>query len=403
MKLALVIPGFQADERDWCIPAFTNLARELAKSADLHVFALRYPHKKGSYGVGAVTVHALGGGSLWGRVRAPAISLLTLWKQAQSAIEVEHRRAPFDALIGIWATESGWLASRMAQRLGALSIVHLAGGELVWLPKIRYGNQGLGLPRLLVSGALKRATLVTVPSAPMERLLFSKPMVRPARVRRWAPGVDTEMFSYRLPDNIDRRRPFTFLTIGSLIPVKNHRGLLLALAEAKRRAPTTRFCLHIAGSGPLRGPLERLAASLGLQGYVIFVGEVPHEQLPDVIAASDCFLLGSYHEAQCMALLEAMACGRPWIAPPVGAAVDCARVPRGDTQSGILVRDQSTSAMARSLLSMMDMRPAAIAQMGFAARRRVESDYELRMQTRKLLDIAGGLTQSGTIDTIPEG
>src|SRR5437762_12370432 len=138
MKLALVTPGFQADERDWCIPAFTNLAHELAKSVELHVFALRYPAKKRDYKIGQVHVHAIGGGAFAGQ-RIVGASLLKLWRDALSAIEKEHARNSFSAIIGVWATESGWLAPVAAMRLGVPSLVHLAGGELNWPHDIKYG------------------------------------------------------------------------------------------------------------------------------------------------------------------------------------------------------------------------------------------------------------------------
>src|SRR5438477_7499405 len=197
MKLAVVIPGFQAHERDWCIPAFTTLARELAKTLDVHVFTLRYPPVRANYRVGAVRVHAIGGGSFAAGLRVPALSLLRLWTQAFAALEAEHQRGHFDAILGVWATESGWLAAHAARRLGVPSIVHLAGGELVWLPRIRYGNQGFGLAKLLVSGALRHANMLTAPSRPIERKLLAVGKVDPAKVRCFALGVDTGMFAYR--------------------------------------------------------------------------------------------------------------------------------------------------------------------------------------------------------------
>src|SRR4051812_38340641 len=110
MRLAIVIPGFQAGPDDWCIPAFTNLASELAKSVDVEVFALRYPHARRTYRVGKVTVHSLGAGSLRGR-RVFGLSLLKLWRDAFRQISKIHATRPFDVVLGIWATESGWLAT----------------------------------------------------------------------------------------------------------------------------------------------------------------------------------------------------------------------------------------------------------------------------------------------------
>ena len=76
MNLALLIPGFQAHDHDWCIPAFTNLAHEVAKTTELHVFALRYPGIKRSYTIGRVQVHAIGGGA-FGPPRAMAAAIAT--------------------------------------------------------------------------------------------------------------------------------------------------------------------------------------------------------------------------------------------------------------------------------------------------------------------------------------
>jgi hypothetical protein len=140
MKLAVVIPGFQANERDWCIPAFTNLAQELARSVELHVFTLRYPPRRDLYRIGRVKVHSIGGGAFLDH-RLVGASLLKLWRDTLLDIGTEHRRGPFSAILGIWATESGWLATRAGRLFGVPTIVHLAGGELTWLPQIKYGNQ----------------------------------------------------------------------------------------------------------------------------------------------------------------------------------------------------------------------------------------------------------------------
>ena len=148
--------------------------------------------------------------------------------------------------------------------------------------------------------------------------------------------------------------------------------------------------------------LRRLAGQLQLEGYVDFAGEVCHERLPSIIGDADCFVLSSYHEAQCMAALEAMARGLPWIAPSVGALADCAQALPSEPPSGILVRGWSSGALADAMLDMMERPEGDRADMGIAARRRVEKDYELRAQTRMLVRLVAELTQRGTIDTISE-
>jgi glycosyltransferase involved in cell wall biosynthesis len=103
-----------------------------------------------------------------------------------------------------------------------------------------------------------------------------------------------------------------------------------------------------------------------------------------------------------MAALEAMACGLPWIAPPVGALADCAQALPGEPPSGILVRGWSAGAFADAMLTMMGVADGDRMVMGLAARRRIERDYELRTQARRLAGLVAELTLQGTIVTISE-
>lgn len=390
MKLAIVIPGFQADERDWCIPAFTNLARELSRYVGVHVFTLRYPGERRRYRIGHVRVHAVGGGA-FGERRMVGLSLINLWRRAMTDIAAEHRRGPFTAILGIWATESGWLATRIARRLGVPSLVHLAGGETVRIPEIGYGNQGRGLARLLVRSCVRGADLLTVPSSPMrESLLRVAPGVI-QKVRFWPLGVDTQMYSPCDPDG-DERADFTFISVASLIPVKDHEWLLRAAAAVRRAEPGLPFRVEIAGAGPLMPRLQNLIVRLELQGYVDLVGEVRHDALPALYHNADCFVLTSRHEAQCMALLEAMSCGLPWIGPRVGALADCASGREGEPPSGIAIGERNVQTLAQAMGTMLRMDEARRITLRVAARRRAASTYDLGTQVRGLLRLVDELT-----------
>lgn len=386
MKLAIVIPGFQADERDWCIPAFTNLARELAATIELHVFTLRYPHVRRRYRIGDVRVHALGGGAFFG-TRLLGASLLKLWRDALSEIRREHHRKAFDAIIGIWATESGWLATRAARMLGVPSLVHLAGGELTWLPQIKYGNYHRGLARMLVAQAIRHADMLTVPSGPLERALSQLFPHSKRRMQRWALGVDTQMFSPETEAARAAGAPFTFITVGSLIPVKGHEWILKAMARLRGNVPEAEFRLQIIGGGPLLTRLQKLVAYYQLKGYVDFLGEASHDMLPQLYRSADCFVLGSWHEAQCMAALEAMACGLAWIGPPVGALADVYSASPVGNPSGVLVRERSVGALSEAMLAVIALSPDERRAWGMEARKIVERVYCLEKQTRRLLDL----------------
>lgn len=106
-----------------------------------------------------------------------------------------------------------------------------------------------------------------------------------------------------------------FLNAGSLYPVKGHNVLLRAFASM-RDAPESR--LRIAGDGPLKPELEKLAVQLGIAERVEFLGEINHGQMPDVYRHADVYVQASWHESQGMAVLEAAACGLPVVGTAVG-------------------------------------------------------------------------------------
>lgn len=394
MRLALVIPGFQSDENDWCIPAFTNLARELAAHVDLDVFALRYPQRSDDYHIGRVHVHAIGAGGIFG-MRPYGISLLKLWSDFARKFRAEHARAPFSAVIGVWATESGWLATRSAQELHIPSVVHLAGGEVIILPYIQYGNREQGMAGRLVTKTLNRAALLTVPSDPVMRALRRMPDVSPARIeahaRRWSLGVDTDMFTpSERPRNSER--PFTFVTVGSLVRVKGHKLLINAFGRLRRsHEHNFNARLRIVGDGPLRAAFVSLVKELHLEGYVTFDGDVPHQDLPRLYGDCDAFLLGSHYEAQCMAVLEAMSCGLPWVGPLVGCLPDVARADANETPTGLIYDSRKPALVAATMSAMMELSSDERQRWRHHARERVLRDYELRQQTNRLLTLVANL------------
>jgi glycosyltransferase involved in cell wall biosynthesis len=305
VKVALVLPGFSAHERDWCIPVLLDYVRALSRTDEVHVFTLRWPERRARYAVFGADVRALGGTARLG----PRV--VGLWARALSAIAAEHWRRPFDVVHAFWADEPGWVAALAAAWLGRPMLLSLAGGELVGLRDIGYGLQTLPGRRALVRWLMQRATLVTGGS---DYLLAQAreqlPPNRAPRLRRASLGVDLERFAP--PANGQEPARAIGLNVGALYPVKDQARLLCVAA----RVPG--LTLRIAGQGPLLAPLQALAAKLGLDGRAEFLGPVDHAALPGVYAAADVFVQTSRHEAQGMALLEAAACGVPAAGTPVG-------------------------------------------------------------------------------------
>jgi|DewCreStandDraft_5_1066085.scaffolds.fasta_scaffold00312_12 glycosyltransferase involved in cell wall biosynthesis len=378
MKVAWVVPGFSGDERDWCIPALLDLARVLAQRAELHIFSLRYPHRRAVYPIYGATVHSFGGGldSDWRALR--------LWGQALAAIRAEARRGRFAVFHAFWLQDAGTVATLAALLTRTPTILSLGGAEMARLPDIGYGELLHPRQAAIMRFSLRRAAWVTGGSRYI--LELTRPHLPPAaRAKlRLAPlGVDTTRFSpsphspfvpSSLPPSLGRGKKGEkqhgprLLHVGSLLPVKDQATLLRALRRVVDNAPGAR--LTIVGGGLLEGHLRRLCGELGLESQVTFVGAVPHDRLPDYYRDADLFVLSSRHEAQNMAVLEAAACGLPTVGTAVGVLPDLApeaawAVPVGDA-----------AAMAEAIMALWRDPPrrAAMAQ---AAQARVAAEYSL--------------------------
>ncbi|MGH2542384.1 MAG: glycosyltransferase, partial [Ardenticatenaceae bacterium] len=304
LKIALITPGFSADEGDWCIPALLNMVRVLAREHEVHVFTLRYPHRRAVYAVYGATVYSFGGAEVAGVRRIPLL-VRALW-----GIMREGRHSRFDIIHGLWADEPGLLAVLAGRLLGVPALVSLLGGELEQMAEINYGHQLSRAGRRMIAFSLQRAACVTVGS----RHLLQRALayVQPERLVEMPLGVATTCF-YPGPSTeaTPLQGEIKLLHVASLVPVKDQAVLLRALAGVIVKQPGVH--LHIVGSGPLRVELERLATDLGVAARVTFHGEVGHERLPGYYRAADLFVLSSRYESQGMVALEAAACGLPII------------------------------------------------------------------------------------------
>jgi glycosyltransferase involved in cell wall biosynthesis len=110
--------------------------------------------------------------------------------------------------------------------------------------------------------------------------------------------------------------PFRVLSLGNLLHLKGFELGLQAFARFHARFPQSEYCL--VGDGPERKRLELMTRRLGLDGAVIFCGEVPRRQVFARLAESDVLLFPSLHDSGGWVCLEAMAAGRPVICLDLG-------------------------------------------------------------------------------------
>jgi glycosyltransferase involved in cell wall biosynthesis len=336
MRVGLIVPGFSADADDWCIPALRHLARALARTDDVLVVAVRYPYRAARYSVEGATVIAIGGAEARGG------AALDVWRKTLGLLIREHRRQKFDVLHAFWATESGFLTAVAGRLLRIPTLVSLAGGELVALPTIGYGDQRVPWERLKIRASLRLAAAVSAGSQYLLRL--AQRHVSQSRLRLAPLGVDLDLFNpgHREPDNARR-----LIHVATLTPVKDQATLLQAFRLAREQVGNVR--LDIVGDGPLRPELKKLAYHLGLDDAVEFRGTVDHAALPAVYRTGSGFVLTSHHEAQGMVAIEAAACGLPVVGTRVGVIPELAS--SADAVAPVAAVDEIAAGLAATLES----------------------------------------------------
>lgn len=138
------------------------------------------------------------------------------------------------------------------------------------------------------------------------------------------------------------------------------------LIDAAQRVPGALFV--IAGDGPDRPRLEARARSQGIGDRVRFLGY--RDDIPELLASSDVFVMPSLYEGLPLAVMEAMAAGTPVIATAIGGTDELV----ADGETGVLVPPADPPALAVALRTLLDDPDRANA-MASAAQRLAHQEF----------------------------
>lgn len=159
--------------------------------------------------------------------------------------------------------------------------------------------------------------------------------------------------------------------VGTAVVLSEQKGLTYMLQAARLVADedeSVRFV--IAGDGPLREQLLREAESLALGDRVLFPGY--RRDVPELISAYDVYALSSLWEGLPLALLEALAIGRPIVATTVGGNPEVVE----DGVNGFLVPPRDPEKLAARILELRRDQEL-VDRVRSANRQRFESEFSL--------------------------
>lgn len=156
-------------------------------------------------------------------------------------------------------------------------------------------------------------------------------------------GVDLEKYPLSIRGN---NNIIELIHIGRFSPQKNHEVLIDAFNFVVKERKNIR--LTLVGDGELRESIEAKVKALGIGNYIKFLGI--REDIPDLLAASDIFVMSSDWEGLPLTVLEAMSTGMPIISTNVGGVPDICE----NGKNGFLVDSQNPKQLYEAIIRIAD-------------------------------------------------
>jgi glycosyltransferase involved in cell wall biosynthesis len=290
----------------------------------------------------------------------------------------EHRREPFDLLHAYFLPQAGFVAAYAGKYLDVPSVVSIRGNDIeraafdpAKFSHVMYALQNASAVTTNASELAKKA------KAFLDREIILMPN-----------GIDAEHFkslekNLALASELGISLPEVPVIgfVGELREKKGLRALLSGYAQVAKHRPTTLLIVGEVRAGEDKQTVEEFRIS-NPEYRMIVTGYVPHHDLPAYYALMDVFVHPSLRDGMPNALLEAMACGKAFIATPVGGTVDVLK----DGINGLAVPVSNAEALAREIQSLVKDE-ALRKKLGQAARQTIVDKFTPEKELEANLNI----------------
>jgi len=215
-----------------------------------------------------------------------------------------------------------------------------------------FGRVGTAAVRV-AERSLARITdsIITLSPAQRDDIVRRFRVARESQVATIPLGLDLEEL-LKLPVEAEslrarfsiRQTDVVFGYVGRFVPIKDLETLVAAFALVAQSVPDVRLLL--AGDGPERKKIQAAAGDHGVSERVQFLGWT--DELASVYSAIDVCVLSSLNEGTPVALIEAMAAGKPVVATRVGGVPDIVEHDR----TGLIVPARNAAELAAAMISL---------------------------------------------------
>ncbi len=169
--------------------------------------------------------------------------------------------------------------------------------------------------------------------------------------------------------------------VGGFYPWHGLDLLIAVLPDIARKVP--HVALLLIGDGPLQKVIKEEVHRIGMDGFVVFTGQIPHEALPQYIAAFDLGVMPDSNDyGSPMKIYEYMAMGKPVVAPKLPPLEEGII----DDETGLLFPPKDRKGLAAAIVTLLCDQGRCRA-MGEAARQHVKRNHTWKRNAEIVLDL----------------
>nr|WP_294945230.1 glycosyltransferase [uncultured Mucilaginibacter sp.] len=283
--LVILTPGFPADEADTtCIPpqqVFVKALKECYPNLNIIILSLHYPFRAKEYVWNGIKVIAFGGRSKGGFNR------LYIWWNVWHRLRKINRHYEPLGILSFWLGDAAFIGKLFAKQKKLKHYTWLLGQDA------KAGNKYV---RWIMP---KGGELIAISDFIVNQYHHNYGL-RPEHV------IPVGVYPAAIKQT-DVARAIDILGAGSLISLKRYHLLVELIHELKKDFPDIRAV--ICGDGPEMGNLKALTTQLGMEGNLALAGELPHQQVLDMMQHAKLFVHPSKYEGFSTVCLEALYAG----------------------------------------------------------------------------------------------